>query len=102
LNGAHEILHIRLVTVGTANQTLIHPREVFAEAIKDRACAIIVCHNHPANSCVPSQEDIEITEQIYEASKVIGIKILDHIIITRKSHYSFREHGKVFTKTDVF
>jgi DNA repair protein RadC len=96
LNGAHEILQIRLITVGTATQTLIHPREIFAEAIKDRASAIIVCHNHPSGSCTPSPEDIETTARIYKASRVIGINILDHIIISRKSYYSFRENGQAF------
>jgi DNA repair protein RadC len=99
LNGAHEILQIRLVTVGTVNRTLIHPREIFSDAIKDRACAIILCHNHPSGSSMPSNEDIETTRQLYKASKVIGINILDHIIVTRTDFYSFREHNKVFNES---
>ncbi|MDR1785947.1 MAG: DNA repair protein RadC [Spirochaetaceae bacterium] len=96
MNGAHEILHIRIVSVGTVNKTLIHPREIFADAIKDRASAIILCHNHPSGACTPSKDDIVTTEQLFEASKVIGIHILDHIILTRKEFFSFREHNMVF------
>jgi DNA repair protein RadC len=96
LNGAHEILQIRIVSVGTVNKTLIHPREIFTDAIKDHASAIILCHNHPSGSCEPSSEDIATTEQLLEASKVIGIHIIDHIILTRKEFFSFREHHVVF------
>ncbi|GMO50529.1 MAG: DNA repair protein RadC [Treponemataceae bacterium] len=101
LNGAHEILQIRAVTSGTVNKTLIHPREIFFDAVKERACAIIVCHNHPSGSCLPSEEDIETTRRIYQASKVLGIHILDHLIITRTGFYSFRAQSNVFNDTDI-
>ena len=61
LNGGHEIIQIHVVSVGTVNRTIIHPREIFTEAIKENAAAIIVCHNHPSGNCTPSQEDIETT-----------------------------------------
>jgi DNA repair protein RadC len=96
LNGAHEILQIRIVAVGTINRTMIHPREIFSDAIKERAAAIILCHNHPSSSCFPSEEDIETTKQLLEAAKCIGIKILDHIIVTKNAYFSFREKKLLF------
>jgi DNA repair protein RadC len=100
LNGAHEILQIHPVTAGTVNRTLIHPREIFIDAIKERAFAIILCHNHPSGSCRPSKEDIETTNRLYQASKVLGIHILDHLILTRTGFYSFRQNGAVFDDSD--
>ena len=93
LNGAHEILQIRHVSEGTANRTLIHPREIFSDAVKERACSVIVCHNHPSGSCKPSKDDIETTRRIFDAAKILGINILDHIIITRTDFFSFRTSG---------
>ncbi|MBQ0039223.1 MAG: DNA repair protein RadC [Treponema sp.] len=92
-NGAHEILSQRIISVGTVNRALIHPREVFAPAIAEHASGIICCHNHPCNQCYPSEADIEATIQLQKASKVLGISFLDHIIITRDSYFSFLEHG---------
>jgi DNA repair protein RadC len=96
LNGAHEILQIRVVGVGGLNRTMIQPREIFVDALKERACAIILCHNHPSNSCKPSDEDVETTRQLLEAAGYIGISILDHIIVTKSGYYSFRESHELF------
>jgi DNA repair protein RadC len=96
LNGAHEILQIRIVAIGTVNRTMIQPREIFSDAIKERAAAIILCHNHPASSCFPSEEDIETTKQLLDAAKCVGIKILDHIIVTQNAYFSFREKKLLF------
>ncbi|MBR7064382.1 MAG: hypothetical protein IKI31_04480, partial [Treponema sp.] len=96
LNGGHEILQIRVVTVGTINRTLVHPREVFSEALVENAAALIVCHNHPSGSCEPSEEDILATQNLIDASKIIGISLLDHIIINRDSYFSFLEHNLLF------
>jgi DNA repair protein radc len=100
LNGGHEILNIRVASVGTLNRTLVHPREVFSEALIEHASAVIVCHNHPAGSCTPSQEDIETTQILIAASHIIGITLLDHIILDRDSYFSFLEHRLLFTETE--
>nr|WP_318715130.1 DNA repair protein RadC [uncultured Treponema sp.] len=91
-NGAHEILSTKVVSVGTVNKALIHPREVFADAVAEHASGIICCHNHPCNQCYPSDADIESTRQLQKASQILGISFLDHLIVTRDSYFSFLEH----------
>ena len=93
LNGGHNIIQIHVVSIGTTNSAVAHPREVFYEAIKENASAIIVCHNHPSGSVEPSDEDIDCTGKLLAASKIIGIPLLDHIIIDCSSYYSFLESG---------
>ncbi len=93
VNGAKEILSTRVVSVGTINKALIHPREVFAGAVSEYASGIICCHNHPCGQCYPSTADIEATESLLKASKVLGIAFMDHIIITKEDYFSFLEHG---------
>jgi DNA repair protein RadC len=93
LNGAGEILGNRTITVGLLNHSLVHPREVFAEAITDRAASIICVHNHPSGSLEPSSQDIAITNQLREAGALIGIQLIDHIIVTKNGHTSMREKG---------
>jgi DNA repair protein RadC len=90
LNGAHEVLAVRVVTMGLVNRTLIHPREVFADVIADRSCGICVCHNHPSGEIVPSPEDNEVTIALAKAAKVLGIKFLDHVIFSETSYFSYR------------
>lgn len=92
LSGANEILNIKVNSVGTVNRTVVHPREIFTEAIRHKASAIIVCHNHPSGNCRPSPEDIETTKRLYEASQILGISLLDHIIINKTSYFSFMEN----------
>lgn len=92
LNGGHEILQIHVITVGTLNRTLIHPREVFTAAMRDNAAAIIVSHNHPSGNCQPSEEDIAITETLEKVSVIMGIELLDHVIVSRETFFSFLEH----------
>ena len=98
INGANEILNIRVVSIGLIDRTPVHPREVFADALVDRASAIIVAHNHPAGSLEPSCSDIEITKQLKTAGEVIGITLLDHIIFNRSGYFSFLESGRLHTK----
>jgi DNA repair protein RadC len=93
LNGAGEVLGNRVITVGLLNHSLVHPREVFAEAITDRAASIICVHNHPSGSLEPSSQDIAITNQLREAGSLIGIQLIDHIIVTKNGHTSMREKG---------
>lgn len=96
LNGGHEIMQVRVVSVGTIDKTIVHPRELFSEALKENAAAIIVCHNHPSGDCRPSEEDIVTTETLIEASHILGIALLDHIIFDKTNYFSFVEHGLLF------
>jgi DNA repair protein RadC len=91
LNAAHEPISISMVSIGTANRTIVHPREVFYKAIKDLASAIIVCHNHPSGFLKASPEDLEITEHLVEAGKIIGIHVLDHLIISKNGYISLNK-----------
>jgi DNA repair protein RadC len=93
LNGAGEILGNRTITVGLLNHSLVHPREVFADAITDRAASIICIHNHPSGSLTPSSQDIAITNQLRDAGSLIGIQLIDHIIVSKNGHVSMREQG---------
>jgi DNA repair protein RadC len=93
LNGAHEIINIRIVTIGLANMTQAHPREVFADPITDRACAIIIAHNHPSGDLTPSSEDKSITKRIEDSGKLLGIRLLDHVIFSTRGHFSFAAAG---------
>jgi DNA repair protein RadC len=93
LNGANEVIEKRTITVGLLNHSLVHPREVFADAITDRAAAVICVHNHPSGSLEPSQQDIAITRQLKEAGEILGIRLLDHVIVARSGYTSLRERG---------
>lgn len=93
MNGAHEILNIRVVSIGTAGRTLVHPREVLADPVKDHASGIICCHNHPFGPCLPSLADLETTKRLMRAATILGISFLDHLILTRDSFFSFLSNG---------
>lgn len=95
LNGAGEVLEARTVTVGLLNHSLVHPREVYADAVTDRAASVICIHNHPSGSLEPSDQDIAITRQLSEAGNILGIRLLDHIIVAREGYLSFKERGLV-------
>lgn len=84
---------INVVSIGTLNSSLVHPREVFKVAILANSASIIVAHNHPSGDPTPSKEDINITIRLKEAGKIIGIDILDHVIIGENKHISFKEKG---------
>ena len=100
LNGGHDIIKIHVVSVGTVNQTIIHPREVFIDAIKENASAIILCHNHPSGKAIPSDKDIDTTRNLIEVSKIVGITILDHIIIDCENFFSFMENKLLFSEEE--
>lgn len=91
LNGAHEVITTRVITIGLVNSTQVHPREVFSDPICDRACAIIVAHNHPSGNTSPSDQDYRTTRMLREAGEILGIKLLDHIIFSRSGYFSFAE-----------
>lgn len=93
LNTKKEINFIREISKGTINMTIVHAREVFRAAISDNAHSIILLHNHPTGDPSPSKEDIGLTKNLIEASKIIGIDILDHIIIGDNRYFSFLEEG---------
>jgi len=92
LNARNELLYKKPMFVGTLNANLVHPREIFQEALKQNAGSVILVHNHPSGNSEPSEDDLEITKRITEAGKVMGIDVLDHIIITKnKPPFSFKE-----------
>jgi len=95
LNGAHELIQKRIVTVGLLDRSLVHPRDVFADVITDRAAAVIFAHNHPSGDLQPSDEDIRTQTRLIEAAKILGIRVLDHLIVSRKGYFSFEESGLI-------
>ena len=95
LNGANEVIEKRIVTIGLLDKSPVHPREVFADVIADRAAAVIFAHNHPSGDLQPSDADLRLQDQLTEAGKILGIRVLDHIIVSRKGYYSFQEAGLI-------
>lgn len=93
LDGANHIVDTKVITIGTLNQSLVHPREVFSYAIEKRCASIIVAHNHPSGILNPSTEDINITKRLEHSAKILGIELLDHVILSRDGFYSFKEEG---------
>lgn len=89
LDSKNKILKDILISQGSLTSSLVHPREVLNPAIKESAASIILIHNHPSGDPTPSQDDIEITHRLKQACDIVGIKVLDHIIIGEKSHFSF-------------
>lgn len=88
LDGANRLIAKRTITIGTLTSSLVHPREVFADAITDRAASIIVAHNHPSGQLRPSKVDEEITELLADAGELLGIRLSDHIIVTKSGSKS--------------
>lgn len=88
LDGANRLISNEIVFQGTLDRSIIHPREIFARAIEDRAASIIVAHNHPSGNASPSEEDIAATKRIQEAGELLGIKVLEHIIVTKNEQWS--------------
>ena len=95
LNGANELIEKRIITIGLLDNSPVHPREVFADAIADRAAAVIFVHNHPSGDLQPSEADRRTHEQLTEAAKILGLRVLDHVIVTKKGHFSFQEAGLI-------
>ncbi len=91
LNSRNKLIHDEVISLGTLTSNLVHPREVFQPAIEFSAAAIILAHNHPSGDSEPSEDDLGITKRIIEVSKIMGIDVLDHIIITKNKVYSFKE-----------
>ncbi len=93
LTGASNVIEKRVVFKGTINYSIVHPREIFADALTDRAAGIIFVHNHPEDDAEPSEDDIKITKQLCEAAKLLGIQVIDHIIVTKDDYFSFQSEG---------
>jgi DNA repair protein RadC len=93
INGANEVLNVRVVSIGLIDRSPVHPREVFADAVSDRASGIIVAHNHPSGGLEPSAADIALTCQLKQAGDTMGIPLLDHIVFGRAGYFSFLESG---------
>ena len=92
LNARNEMVWKKSVFVGTLNASLVHPREIFKEALDKNACSVILAHNHPSGDNEPSEDDLEITKKLIEAGKIMGVDVLDHVIIAKgKNPYSFKE-----------
>ena len=95
LNGANEVIEKRVVTIGLLDKGPVHPREVFADVIADRAAAVIFAHNHPSGDLQPSEADRRIHEQLTEAANILGLCVLDHVIVTKKGYFSFQASGLI-------
>lgn len=95
LNTQNEEVNREVISVGTLNSSIVHPREVFEPAVKNLAASIIIAHNHPSGSLEPSPEDIEVTKRLQQAGEILGIHILDHVIVTKQSFFSFKRNGLI-------
>lgn len=100
LNSAHDVIALRTVTKGLVNRAETHPREVFADIITDRACALIVAHNHPSNNLTPSDADKSLTIRLISAGNILGIPLLDHVIFGAHGFISLKEqHHELFGRS---
>lgn len=95
LNSKNQVLATETVSIGSLNSTVVHPRELFKQAVKRSAAAVILVHNHPSGDPTPSGEDLAVTKRLVEGGQLLGIEVLDHIIIGDQKHYSFRRQGKM-------
>lgn len=84
-----------IVSIGSLNANLIHPREVFEPAVKNSVAQIILAHNHPSGNTEPSEDDIDINKRLIEAGKILGIEIIDHVIVTKRNYLSFKQRGLI-------
>ncbi len=93
LDTKHQIVGEEVVSVGSLNASIVHPREIFKTALKRSAAAVICAHNHPSGDPTPSEEDIQVTQRLVAAGKILGVEVLDHIVIGDKRYISLRERG---------
>lgn len=94
LNSRYQVVHDELISVGSLTANIIHPREIFRPAFEYNAVAIIIAHNHPSGSLQPTRSDIEVTNKLIEAGRILGIDLLDHIIIGKNKYISIMEKGR--------
>jgi DNA repair protein RadC len=95
LNTKNIVMHKQTIFIGSLNASIVHPREVYKEAIKRSAASVICLHNHPSGDPSPSREDVEVTRRLAESGKIIGIDLLDHIIIGENKFVSLKEKGYI-------
>lgn len=91
LNSRNKIIGISTVSIGSLNASIVHPREVFKDAIMHNAHSVILVHNHPSGDPEPSEDDLVITKRLVEAGKILGIEVIDYIIVTKNSYFSFKD-----------
>lgn len=91
LDNRNKIISISTISIGTLNASLVHPREIFKEAIIHNSASVVLAHNHPSGDPEPSEEDMKITERLVESGKILGIEVIDHIIIGKTNFASFKE-----------
>jgi DNA repair protein RadC len=95
LNPRNKIISISTISIGTLNASLVHPREVFKDAIVHSAASVVLAHNHPSGDPEPSEDDITITKRLIEAGKILGVEVIDHIIVGKNGFFSFKEKGLI-------
>lgn len=95
LNTKNVVQEVKNISIGSLNTSIVHPREVFIEAIKHSSASIILIHNHPSGDPRPSKEDINLTHRLFEAGELLGINVLDHVIIGEAKYYSMKEEGLI-------
>lgn len=95
LDARHGVIGLELIAVGSVAHVSVEPREVFAPAVVASASAIVIAHNHPSGDAHPSPQDVDFTRAMVEAGRVLNIEVLDHIIVTPRSYYSFMQSGRL-------
>lgn len=102
LNSAYEVLSVDVASIGTVNECLIHPREVFAPAISHNAVAVILTHNHPSGNLNASKNDFNVTQRMRSCGEILGIKVLDHIIFDEDNFHSMNDNHELKSLDDIF
>ena len=98
LKSNNQVINMNVVSVGTLNTALAHPREVFKSAILSNAAGIMLLHNHPSGNCTPSREDCRVTKRMLAAGEIMGIPVMDHVIVAGNDYYSFLENENIIKK----
>jgi DNA repair protein RadC len=95
LDTKHRVIRASVLSIGTLDASIVHPREVFREATSAGAAALVLFHNHPSGDPEPSEDDVRLTERLMAAGVLMGIDVLDHVVLADVKYYSFRENKKV-------
>lgn len=93
LNTKHAIINEKVLFIGSLNHSVVHAREIFKAAIVHNSAKILVAHNHPSGDCIPSEQDVQVTKRLQETGEMVGIPLLDHIIVSSSTYFSFKEKG---------
>lgn len=96
LDTRHRLLRRMTVSIGTLGAALVHPRDVFREAIRRNVSAVVLVHNHPSGDPEPSRDDIELTQRLAKVGNLVGIEVIDHVVVAKDGYISLRERGGVF------